>query len=374
MNRLFCLSQTEKQLLLHQRREETEHEPNTKTSRQFLLLVVKSERNPLVGNTGNVEVHERHPVIHEILEKQSGRPRTNVRHTGEVADVRTALAPKHGLEAGIERHGMDAVCRLTRREPHVPHQTKILCFLVGVQGRDRPKRHHLRTGEGGESDDHLRPLVLRKGHRVGQDQPALGIRVADFNRLARHGLVDVAGLVGTRPRHVLRDRHDTVHDRAERQQSAKRLHDANARCGASHVDAHVPYGPWDNLEIKAAGVKRHPLPDDPDVWRRVLTRDNGAVGHVDETRTLLRCILTTLPHCEKESCTHLPQLGSIVNPTGHPLVHEPHCGVAHGARVNIVAAIAHELTGGDDRLCDLDSDLNPLELPAHFQIIDRKWK
>ena len=118
----------------------------------------------------------------------------------------------------------------------------------------------MRTGERRDVDDVRRALALGPGHRVGEDQPALGIGVRDLDGHPVHRLHHVAGALRVAAGHVLDHRRDG-HERRLGRQPGDRPGRGDHRRGAGLVVLHVPH-PIGGLEADAAGVEADALPDD----------------------------------------------------------------------------------------------------------------
>ncbi len=69
--------------------------------------------------------------------------------------------------------------------------------VAGVDGHDvGTERDAGGAGEGGEIDDEVGRLLAGEGERIGEDEAAFGIGVADLDGQALAALEDVAGAEG----------------------------------------------------------------------------------------------------------------------------------------------------------------------------------
>jgi len=64
------------------------------------------------------------------------------------------------------------------------------------------------TGEGRRVNDMGHAELLGVVDSIGQDEPAFGVGVQDFNGLAGHSGLDVAGFLRFSAGHIFRGRHD----------------------------------------------------------------------------------------------------------------------------------------------------------------------
>ena len=104
------------------------------------------------------------------------------------------------------------------------------------------------------------PSLARVPERVGEDEPALGVRVHDLDRLAVRGAEDVARTERVAAGKVLRrrDHGDRAHRESERGDRAQPVERAGA---ARHVALHVLH-PRGRLERDPARVERDRLADE----------------------------------------------------------------------------------------------------------------
>ena len=119
------------------------------------------------------------------------------------------------------------------------------------------------AGERRHVDDVGRAQLLRVGHRVAEDQAALGVGVGDVDPLAVERLDDVAGPGRVRAGHVLDGRGDGEQRRAGRQPGdGGDGRDHGARTDLVHLHLFHPVG---RLDADAAGVEADALADDREV-------------------------------------------------------------------------------------------------------------
>src|SRR5205823_778095 len=129
---------------------------------------------------------------------------------------------------------------------------------------------------------------------VGKDEAALSVRVENFNRFARHGGLDVAGLLSLAAGHVFRGRNDTDHFHAGLQ-SGKSAHNAQHGGAASHVVLHF-FHAVGGLDGDAASVEGDSFADESDYRRAGLQICGGISDDHDAGR-----LGTTLGHAEERA-------------------------------------------------------------------------
>ncbi len=337
--------------------QELQYEGHTEARAHVILLVVQTEREPPEGGARDVEVDVCHTRIHELLEEQRGRTRTGVGHTGEVADVRATLALQKWHEPAVERHRMHILTGRLRGIFEMLHEIETPCGGIGVECRDGTECDHLCTGQGREVNDDLGALVLSVGESVGQNEPAFCVGVADLNRLAGHGGVDVAALVGVCACHIVRDRHDAVYHDAIGIEARERFHDAKACRRASHVDAHVAHVPG-HLDVQAAGIEAHPFAENPDLGESLVGAGFRSIGQVDESGLMIFMVPAALVDRQDEIGVHLFQLLPIMDLTIHTTRRDVACHTAHKTRGDLVSTTANKVTHRGDRVCDLGRPVN----------------
>src|SRR5439155_24926744 len=109
------------------------------------------------------------------------------------------------------------------------------------------------AGQRGGIDQVRGAELLGVVDAVGKDEAALRVRVENFNRFARHGGLDVAGLLSLAAGHVFRGRNDANYFDAGLQRG-ERAHDAEHGGTASHVVLHF-FHAVGGLDGDAAGVE-----------------------------------------------------------------------------------------------------------------------
>ena len=138
-------------------------------------------------------------LARELLEElggQHGHASPEDRGVLHVGERRVDVAP----EAFVERHrpGVVAAC-FPGRDDLVP-PGGVVAEHARVEVAERGLHH---AGEGREVDDVRGALLARVRERVGEHEPAFGVRVDDLDRLAVHRVEDVTGPVRAPAGHVL---------------------------------------------------------------------------------------------------------------------------------------------------------------------------
>src|SRR2546425_11237164 len=154
------------------------------------------------ARAGNIEMDPRRVAGELAYEHRGGDgpsvPATRIRQVCDRASVELAVLfvhrqLPHSLADG-GRAGQDAV-----------HP---LLLPAEYAGGDVTESNRYRSRERGRIDEHRAANLLGVSERIRQDEPALGVGVQDFDRLAGHGSDDVARLVSFSARHILRGRYE----------------------------------------------------------------------------------------------------------------------------------------------------------------------
>src|SRR5262249_41066432 len=139
------------------------------------------------------------------------------------------------------------------------------------------------AGERGGVDEMGRAQLLGVVDGVGEDEAALGVSVEDFDRLARHGGLDVAGLLRAATGHVFRGG-DYANYFDIWLQRGKSANDAEHGGAASHVVFHF-FHAVGGLDGDAAGVEGYGFADEAD-HRRAGLGVRGGIGDDDDAGRL----------------------------------------------------------------------------------------
>ena len=153
-------------------------------------------------------------------------------------------------------------------------------------GHQVPERAGHGAGQRRDVDQVRRAEPLRVGHRVTEDQPALGIGVGDVDLLAVQRGHDVARAGRVRAGHVL-DGQGDGQQRRPGGEASDGLDGGDDRAGPGLVHLHL-FHPVGRLDADAAGVEADALADDRQmaVERVALTFLAGA--HDDHPRRVVR--------------------------------------------------------------------------------------
>ena len=170
--------------------------------------------------------------------------------------------------------------------------------VVGVEGRQLGAERDARgAGQRAHVDQQVGRLLVGQRQRVGQDQPAFGVGVADLDGEALARAVDVERPEGVAGNRILdrRDQHaqPKLGSRASMIMCAQRQHGR----GAAHVllhDQHAAFG----LDVEPAGVEADALADQrdlgigrhrPSACRSAAARGSvgGAADGMDQRKVLL---------------------------------------------------------------------------------------
>ena len=151
-------------------------------------------------------------------------------------------------------------------------------LVVGVERRQLgAERDPRRAGERAHVDQKIGPLLVGERERIGENEAALGVGVADLDGEAVARAVDVerperaAGdrILDGRNEHAQPHRQLPVHDHVGEREHGR---------GAAHVLLHQQHRAF-GLDVEAAGVEAHALADE-----RHLRRRRIAPGEVDQAR------------------------------------------------------------------------------------------
>ena len=170
-----------------------------------------------------------------------------------VLDLRDVAVERIGV-GFPERHAPDGVAHRPGRGLDLARER----LVVGVERRQlRPERHPRRPGERRQVDGQGRLQLPGPRQRIGQDQPTLGVGIADLDGEPLARGEDVA-----RPHGVAGD--GVLHHRGQHRQAHRQLggHDPPAKRQGmgrtAHVLLHLPHA-GGRLDVEAAGVEHHAL-------------------------------------------------------------------------------------------------------------------
>ena len=151
-----------------------------------------------VGRSGDVEVRPR-ALADELLQEVGGIERRALAESGRVLHVR-----ERGLDVApvgvVEGEGPGVVAARLTGHAHLLQPVLVVGEEPGVEV---PERDDDAAGQRREVEQVGGARAPRVPERVGEDEPALRIRVRHLDRLAVRGRDDVAGAVGPVAEHVL---------------------------------------------------------------------------------------------------------------------------------------------------------------------------
>ncbi len=131
--------------------------------------------------------------------------------------------------------------------------------------------------QGREIDEKIGRLLVGQRQRVGENEPPLGVRVADFNGETLVALIDIAWPEGIGGDRVLDDR-----DQHPQANGEPRLHDHRRQCqcggGAAHIFFHEQHGGV-GLDVEATRIETDALADESHFRGRFI-----AEAEIDQTR------------------------------------------------------------------------------------------
>ena len=192
----------------------------------------------------------------EFLQEQGGGDRPGLGPAGGIVAQVSDLRLQRRAIAGPQRHAPQRIPDGAGGLQQVGGQG----LVVGVERRQLgPEGDAGRAGQGGEVERQIGRMLPGAGQDVGQDQPALGVGVADLDGQALAAVQDVARPEGVGGDGVLdrRHQHHQPHGQAG-------LHDQTTegeRMGrAAHVLLHVAH-PGGGLDVQSAGIEHHPFAD-----------------------------------------------------------------------------------------------------------------
>mmetsp|Transcript_5854 Transcript_5854/g.15008 ORF Transcript_5854/g.15008 Transcript_5854/m.15008 type:complete len:342 (+) Transcript_5854:382-1407(+) len=216
--------------------------------------------------------------------------------------------------------------------------------VVGEDGRHvGPQGNPPRARQRGAVNDKVWGLLASRHQRVGEDQPPLGVRVADLRREAVAGRQHVARAEGPPRDGILdgADEHPQVHVEAL---AHDHVGEAKDLPPPPHVLLHLPHGRG-GLDVQPPGVEAHALAHE----RHLLAPAPGAPPHLDQPG----CVLGI------RGAAHGVHLGVVLLEEAVPLDRR-HLGAVQLAQRlgrRLQGGGAHVLCGGGHQVSDQEGGL-----------------
>ena len=219
------------------------------------------------------DTDQRDGPVTQQREDQSEQPQRRLRYSDDLkSDEESVHLPliqcrechvtgwgcvKHGGESRIGPDGF------TDRLAGVDQAFRKRVVIREEPGVLMAKRNHDCPGERRKVDNVARAVVLLAvPEHVPEDQPALGVRIDDLDRLSGHCRDHIARALGRSRRHVL-DQPDEPHRVHPGLASGERFHHPDYHRGAGHVPFHLLHAVA-RLYGDTAGIERHSLSDERD--------------------------------------------------------------------------------------------------------------
>ena len=224
-------------------------------------------------------MHPRFCVRHEAIEEQRRGDRARIAVVGIVVEIGDA-AFQGRFVAAPQRHAPDRILRL----PGMAFDLGCKRLVVGEEGRQfHAGRHACRAGQRGDIDQEFRRLAIGFGERIGEDETALRISVADLHGQALAAPENIARPVGVARDGILHRRDQDAQPHVELR-THHHVGNGENRGRAAHVFLHRQHA-GRGLEIVAAGIETDAFAD-----QRDLGCIRAAPDQIDQTRRALRAL------------------------------------------------------------------------------------